>query len=104
MISDYNDFFIFLGGLLILGGIVIFFRRNLQNIFITDEEISELRAANQISTAHVSFPNISISVILLIVIIGGFLFNQFLMWKTGSPGILGKLFSVSISITKKNDK
>lgn len=42
--------------------------------------------------------------LLFTIIIGGFLFNQFLMWKMSSSGTLNKLFSISISITRKNDK
>lgn len=100
MTSDYYDFFVFLGGLLVLGVIVyILFRRSLRNIFISEEEISKLRASNQISTNRISFPKISISAILLVVIIGGFLLNQFLVG--GSAGIFGKLFSISINITRK---
>ena len=49
----------------------------------------------------ISLPKISISVILLIIIIGGFLFNQFLMWKMDSPGSINNLLPISISITKK---
>ena len=119
MISDYYDFFLFLGGLLILGGIIyLFFRRFLQNIFISEEEISKLKTSNQLSTHEISFQEISknialrvrlktksqaslISVILLAVIIGGFLLNQFLMWKMDSSGILSKLLNISIIFTKK---
>lgn len=102
MINDYYDFFIFLGGLLLLGGIIyLLFSRYFKGIFISDEELSKLRASHQIPTSKISFPRISITVILLVIIIGGFLFNQFLMWRMGSTGILGKLFSVSINITKK---
>ena len=104
-ITDYNDFFLFLGGGLILGSIVyLFFFKHLQNIFISDEEISKLKTSNQVSSAKIPFPKISISVIFLVIIIGGFLFNQFLMWKMDSSSILNKLFSISISITRKNDK
>ncbi len=102
MISDYYDFFIFLGGLLLLGGVIyLLFSRYFKGIFISEEAISKLRTSNQLSTPKISFPKISISVILLIIIIGGFLFNQFLMWRMNSSGILGKLFSISINITKK---
>lgn len=101
-LSDYNDFFLFLGGLLLIGGIIyFFFSRPLRGIFISDREISRLRATNQLSTIKISFPKISISVVLLIIIIGGFLLNQFLTWRMDSSGILGKLFSISINITKK---
>ena len=58
-LSDYTDFYLFLGGSLILGGIIFFFfKRFFQNIFISNEEISKLRASNQISAAKISFPKI----------------------------------------------
>jgi len=88
MISDYYDFFIFIGGILILGAIIY---------------LSPLRFPKDIviPTPKISFPKIPIKVILLAIIIGAFLFNQFLMWKTGSFDILSKLFSISVNITKK---
>lgn len=101
-LADYNDFFIFLVGLLIIGGLVyILFGRRLQNVFISDREIQRLKATQQLSTLQITLPKIPISVILLIIIIGGFLLNQYLMWRMGSSGILSKLFSITINITKK---
>lgn len=104
MISDYYDFIIFLGGLLAASGIVyFFFLRSLQDIFISEEEISKLAALEQINSLKISFPKISISVILLTVIIGGFLLNQILMWKMNSS-YFTKPFSISVNITRKNVK
>jgi len=119
MISDYYDFFIFLGGVLIIGGIIYFlFRHSLQNIFISEEEMSKLKVAGQVSTHEISLLKISknmnkfflpkigsqaslLSKILLAIIIGGFLFNQFLMWRMDSSGIISKLLNISITFTKK---
>ena len=122
-LSDYSDFFLFLGSLLMIGGVVyLFFRRSLQNIFISEEAISRLEASKQILAHRILSPKTSknidsqallrskkrdsdsfkkLSVVLLIFIVVGFLFNQFLMWRMGSSGILNKLFSISINITKK---
>ena len=107
MISDYYDFFIFLGGVLIIGGIIYFlFRHSLQNIFISEEEMSKLKVAGQVSAHEVSLPKIGsqaslLSKIRLAIIIGGFLFNQFLMWRMDSSGIISKLLNISITFTKK---
>lgn len=110
-LTDYNDFFLFAGGLLIFGGIIYFlFRHSLQNIFVSEEAISRLKVSNQASNGRISFPRISrgikpqspsISMMLLVIIIGGFLFNQFLLWKMDSPGSISNLLPISISITKK---
>src|SRR3972149_8639890 len=122
-LTDYNDFFIFMGGLLVIGGIIYFlFRHSLQNMFlfhkkivlrfISEEEISKPKISKQVPVTEISFPTSSkntdsqalikkISAILLAIIIGAFLFNQFLIWRMSSSGILGKLFSISINITKK---
>lgn len=111
-LSDYTDFFIFLGGLLLTAGVVYaLFGHRLQSIFISEEAISRLQVSKQISTYRTTYPvfkNVDsqtllkkLSVILLIIIIAGFLFNQFLMWKMGSSGIIDKLFSISINITRK---
>ncbi|HCE30975.1 hypothetical protein A2778_05515 [Candidatus Daviesbacteria bacterium RIFCSPHIGHO2_01_FULL_40_24] len=112
-LTDYNDFFLFLGSVLIIGGILYFlFRHSLQNIFISEEEISKLKISKQAPVTQIIFP-ISLkntdsqalmkklSVILLIVIIGAFLFNQFLMWRMNSSGFLSKLFNINITVTKK---
>lgn len=110
-LTDYNDFFLFLGGLLIVGGIVYFlFHLSLQNVFISEEEISKLKTTNQASNHDISFPRVSrnmglqvslLTKILLAVIIGGFLFNQVLMWRMNSSNFLSKLFNINITITKK---
>lgn len=101
-LADYNDFFRFLGIMLIIGGVLyFFFFRNIQNIFISDEELSKLVASNQLLTTKTFFPKISISMILLIIIILSFLFNQFFMWKTGTSSGLNKLFSINVNITRK---
>ncbi len=110
MISYYYDFLITLAtsllifsGVLILSGgaIYLLFLKFFKNIFISDKEISKLSVSKQISTAGVSPRASFVTMVLLVVIIGGFLFNQFLMWRMGSSGNLNKLFSISINITKK---
>lgn len=110
-LTDYNDFFLFVGGLLIIGGVIYFlFHRFLRNIFISEEEISRLRDSGHVSNDKISFPkksrgtsqqSLPISMMLLIIIIGGFLFNQILLWKMDSPGSISNLLPVNISIIKK---
>lgn len=121
-LTDYNDFFLFLGGFLVIVGVIyLLFRHSLQNIFIaeqeaerliSEEEVSKLRISNQVSTPKISFPekskNISyqpltkkLSLMLLVIIIGAFLFNQFLIWRMNSSNFLSKLFNINITITKK---
>lgn len=104
-LSDYSDFFKFLGGGLILGGIVYqFLLKYPQNIFISDEEISKHKNVQQASVTKTESPKISIRTIVFILIIGGFILNQILIWKTVLSGNSSKPFSVSINITKKNGK
>ncbi len=96
-LTDYYDFFLFSGGLLILGGIFYFFPRHpLQNIFISEESIPKLRSSRAVNLR--SFP---VTSILLIIIIGGFLFNQFLLWKMDLPGNITNLFPIGISTTER---
>lgn len=106
--TDYNDFFLFLGGLLVAGSIICFlFRRFLQDIFISEEEIAKLRSSNKVTTYKISFQKTSqlllkkISLVLLVVIVGVFLLNQFLLWKINSPGFWSKLFDINITLTRK---
>lgn len=112
-LGDYSDFYIFLGGLLVVGGIVYFFIRNKFNdIFISEEEIPEPEVSKLFPVVEVLFPADSkdtvpsplfkkIGSILLAIIIGGFLLNQFLMWKLNSSGSSDKPFDISISVSKK---
>ena len=89
MISDYYDFFLFLGVLPILGVIIYLLPLRYPKDII-------------IPIPKISLPKISISVILLIIIIGGFLLNQLLMWRLFSFGSLEKLLpTITINITKK---
>ncbi|PIR78993.1 MAG: hypothetical protein COU26_03620 [Candidatus Levybacteria bacterium CG10_big_fil_rev_8_21_14_0_10_36_30] len=90
-LNDYTDFFLFAGALTIVGSIIyLFFRRNFQNIFISDEEISGLKMKShesipQIQQLTVDSPALlkKLPIVLLIIIILGFIFNQFLTWRTG---------------------
>lgn len=126
-LTDYNDFFLFLGSFLVIGGVIYFFlREHLQNIFISEKEISRLKSPDQASTHKIllrsnklgllpgTFRNVNLqfsllSKILLAIIIGGFLFNQVLMWRMNSSNFLReqvlsfgkKLFNINITITKK---
>ncbi len=112
-LTDFTDFFLFLGGVLIVGGIIYFlFRHSWQNIFISEQELSKLKISKQAPTSQIQFQTLpkytgsqalmkKLSVILLIVIIGAFLFNQFLMWRMNSSSFLSKLFNINITITKK---
>lgn len=127
-LADYNDFFFFLGGFLVIGGVIyLLFRHSLQNVFIaeqeaerliSEEEISKLKDPDQTSTHKIllrsnklgllpeTFRNVNLrfsllSKILLAIIVGGFLFNQVLMWRMNSSNFLSKLFNINITITKK---
>lgn len=118
-LTDYTDFFLFLGGFLAIGGVIyLLSRHSLQNIFISEEEISKLKDPDQTSAHKIQLPetfrNVNLrfsllSKILLAVIIGGFLFNQVLLWRMNSSNFLReqvlslgkKLFNINITITKK---
>ena len=103
--ADYADFFRFLGGSLIFGGVVYqLLLRYPQNIFVSNEEISKHQKIEQIANPKTVSSKISIKAIIFALIIGGFLLNQLLIWKTVLSGGVGKPFSVSINITKKNGK
>lgn len=104
-LADYTDFFRFLGGGLILGGITYqFLLRYPQSIFISNEEISEHKTTQQISISKTVSPKISIKIAMFILIIGGFILNQILIWRTVLSGNFNKPFSVSVNITRKNGK
>ncbi|MBI2086135.1 hypothetical protein HYT74_02220 [Candidatus Daviesbacteria bacterium] len=110
---DFRDFFIFLGGLLIIGGIIYLLLRNrFESIFISEEEISKIKIPIQNSSRHQSifqvFSNLTsdrlakqLSMFLFFLIIVVFLLNQFLMLQINNVGSLGKLLNINISITKK---
>lgn len=90
-LSDFTDFFIFLGGLTIIVGIVyLFFRRYFHNILISDEEILELKTLNHKPLSKLKQLIINppaslkrLTIVLLIIIVIGFIFNQFLTWRIG---------------------
>ena len=90
-LNDYTDFFLFTGALTIVGSIVyLFFRRNFQNIFISDEEMAGLKLASRKSIPHIQQIMVEpqallkkLPIVLVIIIILGFIFNQFLTWRIG---------------------
>lgn len=101
-LADYKDFLLFIGGLLVAGGaIYLVFHRRLRNIFISQAEVSRLQDLSRTQKRGISLPGSSggpartlnsepaknpsmpwrVDKILLAIIIGGFLVNQFLMFK-----------------------
>lgn len=131
-LANYNDFFItlftslliFLAGFLIIGAVIYFLFRNfLRGIFISEEEVSKLKALSRIEVHKISVQKPSktaglkdsyksgalrnrallkkVSLILFVIIIGAFLLNQFLMWRMNSFGILNKLLNINITVTKR---
>ena len=104
-LADYADFFRFLGGGLILGGIIYqFLLKYPQDIFISSEEISQHKKIEHLSIGKPQTPKTSIKTIVFILIVVGFVLNQILIWRTLLSGNFSKPFSVSINITKKNGK
>ncbi|PIY80477.1 MAG: hypothetical protein COY80_02730 [Candidatus Pacebacteria bacterium CG_4_10_14_0_8_um_filter_42_14] len=97
-LSDYNEFYLFLGGLSVICGITyLFFRDYLQSVFISDDELSKIDRLNSNYASPISLPRVilyetgtrillkRLSFILLVIIIAGIIFNQFLMFRIGSP-------------------
>ena len=103
--GDYADFFKFLGGGLVFGGIAYqLLLKYPQSIFISNEEISQYKKIEQLPITKPEITKISIKTVVFILIIGGFILNQILIWRTILSGNFNKPFSVSINITKKNGK
>jgi len=88
---DYLDFFIFIGGTVILVGILyFFFRDSLKDIFISEDDIAEPEISKRSPVVEILFSED-----------GGFVLNQFLMWKMTSSAISERPFDINISISKK---
>jgi len=95
-LSDYADFFLFLGGLSVVGGITyLLVRGYFQSIFISDDELSKLNRVN-LKSAPPMQPTLTpliridsqellkrLSIILIIIIVTVFIYNQFLIWRMG---------------------
>ena len=69
--------------------------------FVSEEDIAKLKPEKKAENLEIPIPKISISIILPVIIIGAFLFNQLLMWRMNSSGFLSKLFNINITVTKK---
>ena len=99
VLADYYDFFLFLGGIFAVGGIIyLSLRQNIKKIFISEEEIATLKTSDQATTFKISFPKISLATALLIIIVAGFLLNQILILKVSPNNTFPR---ININITKK---
>ena len=99
VLADYYDFFLFLGGVFAVGGIIcLSLRRNTKGIFISEEEVAKLKTSGQATNFKISFPKISVKAALLIVIVAGFLLNQILILKVSPNNYFP---TININITKK---
>jgi len=107
-LRDYNDFFAFLG-IVLLAAVVVktLFWQRLKGIFISEKEarLKTRQKPGKGKETTVSIPSDlpgKLSKWLIVLIAIGFLFNQVLMLKIGfDSGVLGKLFSISIDISRK---
>lgn len=68
--------------------------------FISEEELTKLQPENQ-EEWKIAVPKIPLKKVFLVVIILGFIINQFLLWKMDYFSSIFKLFNVNIVVTKK---
>lgn len=85
-LADYMDFFRFLGGSLVISGILLFlFGKRFQSLFLDQKNIQYAKIATDtpiLSPAStVQLPKLNLSSLLFALVIGGFLVNQYLMYK-----------------------
>ncbi len=86
-ISDYADFFLFIGIsllLIVLFKVIILKRLKLvsRSIILDDSRSKDFRSTDAIQT-NIKFPAVKISTIFFYLIVGGFLVNQLLMNRLG---------------------
>lgn len=68
--------------------------------FISEEELTKLQPENE-GEWKIAVPKIPLKKVFLVVIILGFIINQFLLWKMDYFSSIFKLFNVNIVVTKK---
>lgn len=98
-LADYSDFFRFIGiSLAVAGVFLLTFARKLQNIFLSPEQLATLSINNstQSTISTIQLPKLNISTVLFAVIIGGFLVNQYFMYRME---VTNKVNSVAVSTT-----
>lgn len=83
-VADYMDFFRFLGISLIVAGLfLLLFSKKFQSVFIDQENISyEYESpVGKIAKDSLEMPKFNVSRLLFTLVIGGFLVNQYLMYR-----------------------
>ena len=85
-LADYIDFFRFMGISLAVGGLfLLLFAKKFQNVWYSPEQLTTLSINNssQNPTSTIRLPRLSVSTALFILVIGGFLINQYFMYRMG---------------------
>ncbi len=82
VLADYRDFVIFLGILSVgVGVLSVLVATRFRNLFISQEEVAQIHETKQETPLKLPLPKLSATGILLLIIIEGFLLNQFLVWR-----------------------
>lgn len=85
VLVDYMDFFRFIGISLTAAGVfLLIFAKRFQNIWYSPEELEKVSIPTSTSrVSTVQLPKLNVSSALFAIVIGGFLINQYFMYKMG---------------------
>ncbi len=85
-LADYSDFFRFIGiSLTVTGLFLLTFGKKLKNIFLSPEQLATLpiNKSTQSTISTIQLPRLNVSSVLFAIVIGGFLINQYYMYRMG---------------------
>ncbi len=102
-VADFMDFFRFMGGSLAVLGIFLFifgkkFQLSYRPVAGSEESVQQIATSSDVRRSprnDIMLPKLSIQSLLFIIVIGGFLINQYLMY---SMGIFDKMGSSAGSV------
>ena len=88
-LADYMDFFRFIGISVVLAGVFLFFlAKRFQYVQYSDSSSVQTSANDSLvaipAMSTVQFPKLTLSSVLFVIVVSGFLINQYLMYRMGA--------------------
>lgn len=69
--------------------------------WISEKELAGLQPQKKADNLEIPVPKIEAKKLLILIIVAGFLINQFLLWRMDYFSFVNKLFNINISVNKK---
>ncbi len=101
-VADFQEFFRFIGGSAAIAGVLLFLlEKRLQLVYRSASTIGEVQTMTSVDSTSIQLPRLTTQSLLFIIVVSGFLINQFLMYRMGIFGQMAPPISTTTTSAMK---